>query len=122
MSQGDRKCIVCQKAYKFCSNCSNDEHKDETWRNIFCSENCQRIYNILSMQGNGHIDDSKAKDMLSNLDLTRIKEFRDDFRKQIESIQKVQFEQPKVEEKKIETPKFQKPFQSKEIVKDNSKK
>lgn len=121
MSQGDRKCIVCQKAYKFCGNCANDEHKDETWRNIFCSDNCQRIFNVLSMQGNGHIDDSKAKDMLSNLDLSRLKEFREDFRKQIESFDKAQV-QPKVEDKKPEAPKFQKPFQSKEIVKNDSKK
>lgn len=124
MSQGDRKCIVCGKEYKFCHNCGNDDRKDETWRNIFCSENCKNIYNILSMQGNGHIDDGKAKDMLSKLDLSRLGEFRADFKKQIESINKATIAEPE-KEKPIEQPRFQKPFQSKkekDIVKEDSKK
>lgn len=121
MSQGDRKCIVCGKEYKFCHNCGNDDRKDETWRNIFCSEDCKNIYNILSMQGNGHIDNSKAKEMLAKCDLSRLDQFRDDFKKQIESINKTDNPQP---EKQVEPSRFQKPFQPKQknIVKEDSKK
>ena len=124
MRQGERKCILCNKDYKYCGNCGNNENADETWRNIFCSENCKNIYNILSMQGNGHIDDKKAKGMLSELDLSRLEEFRADFKKQIESINKAVIAEPE-KEKPIEQPRFQKPFQSKkekDIVKEDSKK
>ena len=121
MKQGERKCILCNKDYKFCGNCGNNEHADETWRNIFCSENCMNIYNILSMQGNGHIDSKKAKDMLSKLDLSHLAEYRKDFREQIEKINKEAAPQP---EKVVEQPKFEKSFQPKQnnIVKEDSKK
>ena len=125
MSRGDRKCLICQKAYRFCGHCANEEHREDTWRTIFCSENCREIFNILSMQGNGHIESSEAKSKLAKLDLSKLEGFRDDFKKQIESINKsyVAVEQPKNIEKKDDAPKFQKPLQqqNKKIVKEDSK-
>lgn len=122
MSRGDRKCLICQKAYRFCGNCANEENREDTWRNVFCSENCREIFNILSMQGNGHIESSEAKTKLAKLDLSKLEGFRDDFKKQIESINKsyVAVEQPKPQDN---APKFQKPFQqqNKKIVKEDSK-
>lgn len=121
MSRGDRKCLICQKAYRFCGHCANEEHREDTWRTVFCSENCREIFDILSMQGNGHIESSEAKHKLENLDLSKLEGFRDDFKKQIESIKKTYV--AVAQQKKDDVPKFQKPFQqqNKKIVKEDSK-
>lgn len=123
----NRKCILCGKEYKFCSNCSDQHLKDETWRNIYCSENCKNIFNILSMNANGHVNDASAKDMLSKLDLTNLNQYREDFKQQINKIQRAEQPTHKFEEKPVvkQEDKFQKPFKpigKKEFVKDDSKK
>ena len=122
-----RKCIICGKEYEWCGNCSDTINKNETWRNLYCSENCRNIYNILTMHSLKHTNDQQAGDQLKNVDLSKLESFRDDFKDEIKKIQS----KSKVEEKskEIETKKAPffgnqskpQPQQNKEIVKHNSK-
>ena len=67
----DRKCIVCpdKHHYKYCNNCAGYS-SIETWRFIFCSENCREIYKIASDFVNGSLTGSEAKKALEKFDLS----------------------------------------------------
>mgnify|MGYP003301302184 CR=1 FL=1 len=67
----DRKCIVCpdKHHYKYCSNCSGYNSK-ETWRFLFCGENCRGIYDIATRFVSGKITGLQAKKELKNFDLS----------------------------------------------------
>lgn len=125
MASRKRKCIICQKEYEWCNNCDNNVNKNETWRNLYCSKNCNNIFNILSQNAFGHIDDAKAKEMLKNVDISKIDTFREDFKKQIRKIQSV----PNQPQQQPQKPQFQQQENSqiqqnkeKEIVKQDFKK
>ena len=55
--------------YKYCNNCAG-YNSLETWRFIFCSENCKGIYQIASDFTNGKLTGSEAKEELKNFDLS----------------------------------------------------
>lgn len=59
----DRKeCILCGKAYRYCEGCPTKYNVKETWRNIFCSEECREIYKIYdSLKGNKATDVEAGK-------------------------------------------------------------
>ena len=61
----DRKCIVCpdKHHYKYCSNCSGYNSK-ETWRFLYCSQNCKEIYSIATDFVNGKLTGLEAKHKL----------------------------------------------------------
>lgn len=78
----DRKCIVCpdKHHYKYCNNC-NGYNSLETWRFIFCSENCRGIYKIASDFVDNIITGAEAKELLKEYDLSDL-EFYQKFIKQ----------------------------------------
>ena len=67
----DRKCIVCpdKHHYKYCNNCGG-YNSLETWRFIFCSENCKEIYKIASDFVNGELTGIEAKKELEKYDIS----------------------------------------------------
>ena len=83
----DRKCIVCpdKHHYKYCSNCSGYNSK-ETWRFLFCSQNCKEIYSIATDFVNGKLTGLEAKYKLKNLDLSDLEFYHSIIKKNIENI------------------------------------
>lgn len=74
-----RKCLVCGKEYEFCRDNDPDQ---PAWKNLFCSDNCHDIYNILSNEK----DQMTAKIKLGRLDLSNLNNFNDEARKKINDI------------------------------------
>ena len=87
MARTNRVCKICGKGYYFCPNCNeNLANPKPSWYNSFDSENCRDIFTIL-------VDNFLKKDTneisqkkLSACDLSGIKTFDEDTRKQIEDI------------------------------------
>lgn len=66
----DKTCVVCGKAYKYCQSCPSKYNTSETWRNIFCSENCRSIYHIYDQLKAGQISEKNANKELKKLDMS----------------------------------------------------
>lgn len=45
--KNNKTCIVCGEKYTFCPTCANARDL-ETWKNIYCSENCKKIFHAAS--------------------------------------------------------------------------
>ena len=122
MNTGDRICIICGTKYKYGGNCSDNAVKHETWRNIYCSENCRKIFDVLSAQANGHISDKDAYNEISKLDIKNLESFRDDIKDQIKRITPVTSYSSASDVEETSAPKksekFFKPQNKKSIVKD----
>ena len=83
----DRKCIVCpdKHHYKYCNNC-NGYNSLETWRFIFCSENCRGIYKIASEFVSGELTGSEAKIKLKDFDLSDLEFYHSIIKQNINDI------------------------------------
>lgn len=83
----DRKCIVCpdKHHYKYCSNCSGYNSK-ETWRFLYCSQNCKEIYSIATDFVNGKLTGLEAKHKLEKLDLSDLEFYHSIIKKNVEDI------------------------------------
>ena len=83
----NRKCIVCpdKHHYKYCSNCSGYNSK-ETWRFLYCSQNCREIYSIATDFVNGKLTGLDAKHKLEKLDLSDLEFYHSVIKKNIEDI------------------------------------
>ncbi len=86
MARGDRKCVLCDSNYSYCPNCGDKIKSGETWRFMYCSENCRNIFDILSAKAFGHMSVQEAAEKLEKQDLSRKSSFRNDFVKQIDDI------------------------------------
>lgn len=72
----EKKCIVCGTQYKYCSHCS-EYNSEETWRHLFCSENCKGIFDVFMKVRDGVIDKETGKKMLKKYDLSKLNTFSD---------------------------------------------
>lgn len=61
-----RTCLLCGKQYEYCPHCGK-HNPTETWRFLYCSENCNQIDNIISAYKANKISASEAKSRLSIL-------------------------------------------------------
>ncbi|MBQ8947814.1 MAG: hypothetical protein IJ058_15260 [Lachnospiraceae bacterium] len=71
MADHIRNCVICGQAYKYCMSCPEQYNTRETWRNIFCSENCRDIYQTYNSLKAGEIDMSAARQKMKALDMSR---------------------------------------------------
>lgn len=83
-----RRCCVCGNEYKYCSKCGEDANKP-LWYFSFCSENCKKIYDVTSKFEGNNISAVKAKNILNNLNLSRIDFFGKSYKRAIENIDKI---------------------------------
>lgn len=67
--KNNRVCIVCYAQYSYCNNCKEHMHFP-TWMNIYHSENCRNIFNIISSYLGQKITKEEAKKRLDSCDLT----------------------------------------------------
>lgn len=81
----ERKCIVDLKDYKYCNNC-NEFNPTETWRFLFCCENCRDIYHTVEDCNAGKITADEAKERLEKYDLSGLSHFQKFVKRDIEGI------------------------------------
>lgn len=81
----ERKCIVDGTSYKYCNKCSGYNAK-ETWRTLYCSENCLKIFNVCSKYVGGNIAIADAKKELDSCDLTNKENFASGIKKNVMDI------------------------------------
>lgn len=79
----ERKCIVDLTNYRYCNQC-NEFNPDETWRFLFCCENCRNIYRIVDEYDAKKITANEAKEKLEKCDLTKIDSFQKFVKRDIE--------------------------------------
>ena len=85
MGKKYRICSVCHFNYDFCNHCNKDKDKP-LWYFTFCSQNCHDIYEITSSFENGKIDADEAKLKLDNLNLSKLDNFGESYKKSINKI------------------------------------
>ena len=81
----ERKCIVDLKDYRYCNNC-NEFNPTETWRFLFCCENCKDIYHTVEDYNAGKITADEAKDRFEKYDLSGLDHFQKFVKRDIEGI------------------------------------
>lgn len=65
----ERTCIVCSKKYKYCHRCG-EYNPDETWRYMFCDENCRQIFKVCGAFSFNEISAYEARELLDQCDLS----------------------------------------------------
>ena len=83
--KGDKICATCRCSYNFCPKCNKDKDKP-LWYFTFCSQNCHDIYDTTSKFEDGRIDASEAKSQLDNLNLSKLDNFGESYKKSINKI------------------------------------
>lgn len=83
--KGDKICATCRSSYNFCPKCNKDKNKP-LWYFTFCSQNCHDIYETTSNFENGKINADEAKLQLNNLDLSKLDNFGESYKKSINKI------------------------------------
>ena len=84
--RGDRKCILDAKQYNYCPHCR--DNPNETWRYLFCSENCRDIYHVLELWVAKKLTSQQARDQLNNYKLPPLDTIKTALRLNIEQINK----------------------------------
>lgn len=85
MDRKNRICAVCRNEYQFCNKCREDSNKP-LWFFSFCSENCHDIYETTSKFEDNRINADEAKSQLNNLDLSKLDNFGESYKKSINKI------------------------------------
>lgn len=83
--KGDKICATCRSEYDFCPKCNKDKDKP-LWYFTFCSQNCHDIYETTSNFENGKINANDAKLQLDNLNLSKLDNFGESYKKSINKI------------------------------------
>ena len=85
MAQDDRKCILCNSNYKFCLN-STKYDRTETWRNLYCSENCRDLYFLYDKMKSGKIERKVAVKDIKKFDLSKLSAFNEPMKSILKSL------------------------------------
>ena len=87
MKRGERTCIVCSQKYLYCPNCGIGDPQ-ETWRNLYDSEGCNKIFDVVSLYKNGHINKSEAIMKLKSplVDLSDLNKYGEEYRVVLEEL------------------------------------
>lgn len=96
----NKTCIICREKYSYCPSCSKDSDKP-TWYTLFHDENCHRIYEVCTSYRDGIYDKKKAYEEITKCDLSKLEDFKESTKNQIEEILGYAKEQEKPEPKQI---------------------
>lgn len=94
----NRQCMICGKTYSYCPACHADSTKPR-WMVSFDDEKCKKIWDILSANGAGDIDNATALAQLKALNYKAIAITNDAVLKHIAKLEGKIIEQPKEAEK-----------------------
>lgn len=92
-----RKCLLCQKEYKYCPYCAEDAYKPK-WMFLFHDENCSKIFDTLQRHTQGFYTDEEAIENLKKLDLSVLDNATETVKEQVKRI----LSKEKVKENQIE--------------------
>lgn len=73
MGKPNRKCICCGELYEYCGSCK-ESTKVPTWKTLFDSENCNKVFYTVSDYLAGEISEDIARMQFEGCDLSK-KEF-----------------------------------------------
>lgn len=82
--RGDRICVVDRTHYNYCTCKGGDPN--ETWRYLYCSENCRNIYRIIDDYVSNKIDAKTAKERFNLLEMPEMDQLQDTIKKTVEDI------------------------------------
>lgn len=77
MAKVKRHCVMCAKEYEYCNSCGA---APQLWKNIFCSENCRDIYDVLNKYDGKLITKEDGIERLKAFDLSVVPKFNDRFK------------------------------------------
>ena len=76
MGKLNKICYVCNKSYKHCYSCPSDLNHP-SWMEMFDTENCKNIFNILCKHSQKMITEEEARVQLKGCDLSQKEHFAD---------------------------------------------
>lgn len=79
----NRICLCCKTAYEYCGTCRKGVDLP-AWRNLFDTENCKDVFQIVSDYEQKAIDKAKAKKMLETCDTKQ--HFKTEIKKVVDEI------------------------------------
>lgn len=85
--KNNRSCKVCGDQYYYCPSCVPLDAPDR-YKMVFCSLNCKNIFDIVSNYAFNKIDKVAAKEMLSELDLSKRNQFPEKIKTDVDAIMK----------------------------------
>lgn len=77
MRNDNKTCILCGKQYKYCEGCPDKYNVTETWRNIFCSEECRGLYHIYDLIKAGRMTEKNANKEIKKYDIAVISRLKE---------------------------------------------
>ena len=84
--RGERKCVLCGTQYIYCPHCKDDPK--ETWRFLYCSDNCRDVYHIIELWIAKKLTSVQARNQLEKCTLPPMEDIKEALRKNIEQIYK----------------------------------
>lgn len=69
-----RECLVDKVQYQYCPHC-NGNNSAETWRFLFCSDNCRNINSVFEGVRDNKISEDEARTRLASCNLDKIETF-----------------------------------------------
>ena len=110
MADSNRTCVVCGREYSYCPHCEKDRN-DETWRMVYCSNDCREVFKTVVDYKNGRIDGNAANGRLRFVDLGRRDFYQPEIKGLVGDILSYQEEsRSDVPKPKYVNNKFRKPF------------
>ena len=83
----NRICLSCGKPYEQCGSCASNRNLP-VWKNLFDTEACKDIFECVSDYEQKAITKERAKERLSNCDLSIVPKLKDKIRNTTEEILK----------------------------------
>ena len=71
MKQNNKNCIICGKAYTFCTNCSKFDHLPR-WMGMFHSKECKDIFDTISDYQSKVCSKEEAQNRLTDAGIANI--------------------------------------------------
>lgn len=99
-----RKCIACEREYKYCNNC-REYASYPTWMAEFDTEACRDIFDVMSGYNMGILNEDKVKEVVDKHNITDFSIFKESIRTKLEDMfkpvveEKIVVEEPVVEDK-----------------------
>lgn len=99
-----KTCKVCGKQYEYCNHCPS-RNLIESWRNLYCSENCSDSFRVMGQYSAGKISATEAREKLESFGITpaKVREVHKAIVSEIFKEGKV-YEEQKLEEVSVEEP------------------
>lgn len=90
-----RKCLCCEREYKYCGNCGQDASKPK-WMTSYDTEACKDLFNAISGYNMGIVPKERVNEVLDKYGITDFSRYKESIRNKLNELF------PKKETKKVE--------------------